>query len=135
MNDIANDTNENITNENIEDNKVKFKKKPTTQVFKTLVPVELLWDFLKANFEFKETYYRINKFLYKKIEYNKNILLFTKSLKKYYHLSKLTYIERTMNYNFFLTILRQICNSHEIKYNSKLVYDKSSYEIEYYIHF
>jgi hypothetical protein len=125
----------NNINENIEDIEAKIKKKRTTQVFKSKVPVELLWDFLKANFEFKDTHYLVNKFLYKKVEYNKNILLFTSSLKEYYHKSKRKYIERTMNYNFFLTILRQLCNSQEIKYTTKLVYDKSSYEIEYYIHF
>ena len=98
-------------------------KPKQNQLFKTEVPIHILWDFLQNNFEDKDTYFIINKFLYKKADYNKNLTAFTESLKEHYNKSKRKYVERTMNYNYFLTIIRQLCNA--------LIYDKSTYEIEY----
>jgi len=114
-----------------ENNDVNIKKQ--NQIFKKEVPINIIWDFMQKNFEDKGTYFLISKFSYKKIDYNKTLSTFTELLKEYYYNSKKKYIERTMNYNYFLTIIRQLCNAHNIKYSSKLVYDKSSYEIEYYI--
>ena len=123
-------------------NKTTNKTKQN-QLFKTEVPLHILWDFLQNNFEDKDTYFIINKFLYKKAasnmttfsykkaDYNKNLTAFTESLKEYYNKSKRKYVERTMNYNYFLTIIRQLCNAHNITFTSKLIYDKSTYEIEY----
>ena len=127
--------NENITNviTNVMIND-KTKSKNQNQLFKTPVPVNLLWDFLQDNFEDKDTYFVVNKFLYKKTDYNKKISTFTDAIKEYYYLSKRKYIDRVMTYNFFLTVIRQLCNAHKITYTSKLVYDKSSYEIEYNIY-
>ena len=39
-----------------------------------------------------------------------------------------------MNYNYFLTVIRQLCNVYNIVYTSKLIYNKSSYEIEYCVY-
>ena len=115
---------------NIDEN-VNEKK---NQLFKKNVPINVIWDFLEENFEDKDTHFIINKFLYKKSDYNKNLTKFTESLKEYYNNSKKKYVERTMNYNFFLTVIRQLCNVYNIVYTSKLIYNKSSYEIEYCIY-
>jgi len=107
------------------------KKNP---IFKNPVPAELLWDFLLNNFDNKDKYVLLNKFLFKKTEYNEHIKTFIMNLKPYYHENKEFYVERELNYNKFMTVIRQICNVLSIAYASKMVYDKSSYEIEYYIY-
>jgi hypothetical protein len=108
--------------------------KKTDQNFKTAVPLQLLWDFLKANFDETDTYFHITTYLFHKMEYNQQLEGFIASLKPYYHNSKLKYIERQINYKGFLTIIRQLCKTHQIKYNTKLMYNKSTYEIEYRIY-
>jgi hypothetical protein len=50
-------------------------------------------------------------------------------------LSKQKYLERKLAYNNFTTILRQICNFCAINYTSVIKYDKSTYNIIYYIYF
>lgn len=114
-------------------NEVLVKKK-IDQNFKTPVPIQLLWDFLKTNFDETDTHFQLTSYLYHKTEYNKNLLVFIASLKPYYHNSKRKYIERQINYKGFLTIIRQLCNAHHIKFSTKLVYNKSMYEIEYSIY-
>jgi len=121
-----------MNNNTISNNNINEKK--NNQIFKKDVPINTVWTFLEENFEDKDTHFIINKFLYKKTDYNKNLYKFIEFLKDYYYVSKKKYIERDMNYKFFVTIMRQICNAYNITYTSKLVYDKSSYEIEYCIY-
>ena len=40
-----------------------------------------------------------------------------------------------MTYTAFTTVLRQICKFNHIKYTTKIRYEKSTYEIVYYICF
>ena len=126
--------NETIMNETIMNETELVIKKKNNQNFKTNIPMNILWDYLRDNFIDTDTHFIINKFLYKKTEYNNSINIFIDSLKDYYYESKRKYIERQMNYKNFLTIIRQICNASNINYTSKLVYDKSSYEIEYSVY-
>ena len=123
------------------------KEKKENQLFKTPVPVHVLWDFLKQHFTETETHILITKYLFHKAEYNDSLALtkptlaltkptlsqFISSLKDHYYLSKRKYIDRPLTYKFFLTLIRQLCNAHHIQYSTKLVYDKSTYEIEYCI--
>lgn len=125
---ILNDT---ILNDTIFDNTIMLKK---NQIFKTLVPKDTIWDFFQINFDDKDTHFVVNNILYKKMVYTNNIISFIETIKPYYYQSKKKYLERIMNYNYFLTIVRQLCNSYNILYSSRLRYDKSSYEIEYYIY-
>ena len=125
---IINDT---IINDTIIDDTIMLKK---NQIFKTLVPKDTIWDFFKINFDDKDTHFVVNNILYKKMVYTNNIISFIETIKPYYYQSKKKYLERIMNYNYFLTIVRQLCNSYNILYSSRLRYDKSSYEIEYYIY-
>ena len=53
----------------------------------------------------------------------------------YYHLSKRKYLDRKLSYNSFITIIRQICNFNNITYTSQIKYDKSTYDIIYFIYF
>ena len=62
-------------------------------------------------------------------------LFLIEECKPYYHLSKRKYLEKKVTYNSFTTVLRQICNYNKIIYTSQIKYDKSKYEIVYYIYF
>jgi hypothetical protein len=120
-----------LDNDTILNNTILVKK---NQIFKTLIPKDTFWDFFQTNFDDKDTHFVVNKVVYRKIEYTNNILSFIETIKPYYYESKKKYLNRPMKYNYFLTIVRQICNSYSIRYSSRLLYDKSTYEIEYYIY-
>ena len=62
------------------------------------------------------------------------IYKFIENCKTYYHKSKLKYLERKLVYKSFITIIRQICNANNIIYTSQIKYDKSTYDIIYYIY-
>jgi hypothetical protein len=103
------------------------------QIFKVIIQPDILWDFLKENGEAVEGYYIFNKSLYKKAVFRETIAPFTQSLDPYYYESKKKYIQRKMDYIKFITVLRQLCNSLGVKYDTQLVYNNSTYEIVYYI--
>ena len=58
----------------------------------------------------------------------------TQLLDVYYYESKKHYVRRKMDYIKFITILRQLCNSIGVKYDTQLMYNNSTYEIVYFIH-
>ena len=70
--------------------------------------------------------------------YKKGILTnvieeFINEIKKYYKKSKMFYVTRKITYKNFLTIIRQLCNLHNIIYTNEIKYDKSTYEIKYQV--
>ena len=81
------------------------------------------------------TEFVITKALFKRAEIHNLIKPFIETIKEHYYLSKQHYIDRQINYNNFITIIRQLCNVNDIKYVSTIVYSKSNYEIEYTIEF
>jgi hypothetical protein len=121
--------------------KIKIKKK--TQVFNKEVSLKCLYELLKdilnkicmidSNNETDINQFVITKALFKRAEIHNLIQPFLESIKEHYYLSKQHYIDRQINYNKFITIIRQLCNVNDIKYVSTIVYSKSNYEIEYTI--
>lgn len=105
------------------------------QIFKEIVPKSFLYDLLEMNCIKTEKYYILNNDSYKKGVYNESIMNFIKMCEPYYHLSKKKYLERKLTYNSFTTIIRQICNSNFVVYSSQIKYNKSKYDIYYYIYF
>jgi hypothetical protein len=103
------------------------------QIFKTTVTPVILWDFLKENGEEDVNHFIFNKVLYKKASFRETITPFIQQIGGNYHESKKHYINRKMDYNKFITVLRQICNSNEIAYTTQMVYNNSTYEIVYFI--
>ena len=103
------------------------------QIFKTIIEPNILWDFIKDNGEEKEDYYIFNKSLYKKAVFRETITPFIQQLEVYYYDSKKYYVRRKMDYIKFITIIRQLCNSIGVKYDTRLVYNNSTYEIVYSI--
>lgn len=106
----------------------------SNQIFKKNVPNELFFNMLNSTCMKNEKHYTFNINAFKKGVFNETIAVFLKECIPYYHISKRKYLERKLTYNSFITILRQICNYNKITYTSKLKYDKSSYEIVYYIY-
>lgn len=64
---------------------------------------------------------------------NNNINNFINYIKPYYKKQKLYYIQRELTYNNLMTIIRHICKFKNIPYRNIIKYDKSKYEIIYYI--
>ena len=107
----------------------------STQIFKNKVPNELFFHFLECVCVKNEKYYLLNNAAFKKGLLNECFPSFYESCKPYYHLSKQKYLEKKDTYKKLTTILRQICNFNKITYTSQIKYDKSSYDIVYYIYF
>lgn len=105
----------------------------TSQIFKKPIPTHTFINILKLNCEKKENCYTFNNVSYKKGVYNNSLVSFINEIKQYYHTSKQTYLTKKLSYNMFTTILRQVCNFHRIPFTSQIKYDKSNYEICYYI--
>lgn len=107
----------------------------SSQIFKECIPNDLLIKLLNDIAIKTEKYYILNYNSYKKGIFNNIIEDFIKQCIPYYHLSKHKYLERKLTYNSFITIIRQICNFNKITYTSQIKYDKSTYNIIYYIYF
>ena len=58
---------------------------------------------------------------------------FKHDIKIYYHISKQYYIDRELTFIRFTTIIKQICHLNNIEVITKIIYNKSKYEMEYYI--
>jgi hypothetical protein len=107
----------------------------SNQIFKKNVPNDLFFQLLDEICIKNEKFYIFNNDSYKKGVFNQSINNFLESCKPCYHISKQKYIERKLTYNSFTTILRQICKYNKINFTSQIKYDKSTYDIVYYIYF
>jgi len=105
-----------------------------SQLFKKKYPKELLLDLLCKICVLNKNFYVLNKISFKKIEFEDLLNPFLDSLKEYYYESKQFYLSRKQNYNSFITIIRQICRHNEINYTSKILYNRSIYEIVYNVY-
>jgi hypothetical protein len=105
----------------------------SSQIFCIIPEKNILYDFLELYATKKENVYIYNKYAYKKAEYNKYIDTFCDKIKKCYFDSKKFYVTRTHSYKTIATILRQICRHNNIQFKSKIKYNKSKHEMEYYI--
>lgn len=105
------------------------------QIFKERIPPDILFELLNEICVKNEKYFIFNSISYKKGIFTEKINNFLNICKEYYFISKQKYLDRKMSYNNFMTVVRQICNLNNIVYTSKIKYNKSLYEIEYYIYY
>jgi hypothetical protein len=105
------------------------------QIFKDKIPSKNLFDLLDELCIKNERYFIFNNISYKKGVFTEKITEFLNACKPYYFTSKQKYLDRKITYNNFMTVVRQICNLNNIVYASKIKYNKSLYEIEYYIYY
>jgi len=103
------------------------------QIFRKLVPPELLFDVLEKICLKTDKYYLVDHNAYKKFMYLGLNHEFKANLIGYYHDSKRFYLTRELNYNSFINILRQICKSNQMMFTSHIRYMESKYCIEYLI--
>ena len=103
------------------------------QIFKKQISNDLLLNLLKSICTSNDKYYIFNNNSFKKGIFTEEIPNFINNCKEYYHNSKQKYLEKKITYNTFTTILRQICNFNKIVYTTQIKYDKSVYNIYYYI--
>jgi hypothetical protein len=107
----------------------------SSQIFKKLIPNNLLISLLDDIAIKSENCYVLNNNSFKKGIFNNSINKFIDDCKPYYFISKQKYLERKLSYNTFITIIRQICKHNKITYTSQIKYDRSTYDIIYYIYF
>ena len=107
----------------------------STQIFKNQIPNNILFDLLDKICLKNEKYYTFNIESFKKGVYSEEIQNFLITCIPYYYLSKRKYLEKKLTNNSFVTILRQICNFNKITYTSQIKYNKSTYDIVYYIYY
>ena len=111
------------------------------QIFKNEVPSKILFDLLEKISMKTTKYYYIDYNSFKKFVYAtdedaiKGILesIFIEEIRPFYYESKQHYLNRKMTYNSFVNVVRQICKKSHIPFTSKIRYNKSSYNIDYYI--
>ena len=105
-----------------------------SQIFKKAVPLHVLYDLLDLYSHNNVKYYLVNDIFYKKLKFDNVLEKFLQTIKPYYYDSKRFYVERDMSYVRFTTIIRQICKFHKLHFSSKILYDRSKYNINYYIY-
>lgn len=112
------------------------------KLFKTKIPTELFYNFIKK-IAYKipnYNYYLIDVSAYKKATYCDEhqttpslLQQFCNDLIPYYCKDKHFFLMRKMSYNNLNTILRQVCRHNNIECKPTRKYDKSKTQIVYYI--
>jgi hypothetical protein len=105
------------------------------QIFRKEVPNEILFGLLEKICFKNDKYYLIDMNAYRKMMFRGYHVDFCDSLKEYYNLSKLFYLERKMVYNSFTNIVRQICKLNNIMFTSQIKYNESKYNIDFYVYY
>jgi hypothetical protein len=104
-----------------------------SKYFKSVIPAENLFGLLKSICSTENNEYMLNYCSYKAGMFNNVIAPFMESCLPYYLVNKQVYITRPLTYKSFLTVVRHICKTNSINYRHKIKYNKSEYEIVYYI--
>lgn len=104
-----------------------------SQIFRKSFDKQQFLDLIVKYSEKRKNQYIFNNVSYKKAVFNDDIQPFIEYLKDYYYNAKKFYVERKMNYKYFMTIVRQICKYHCIPFNPSIKYSNSTYEIQYSI--
>ena len=107
----------------------------STQVFRKILPTDILFSLLERICLKTDKYYLIDLNAYRKMLFYNYHTDFLNILREYYHIGKYNYIERKLTYNYFITIVRQICKASIIMYSSTIKYNESNYNINYMIYF
>ena len=108
----------------------------SSQIFKKKIPIDLLFNLLDIICIKNDKYFTFNNTSYKKGIFNNEIQKFIELCKEYYHNSKKNKdLDKKLTYNSLTTVIRQICNFNKIVYTSHIKFDKSTYNIIYFIYY
>ena len=105
------------------------------QVLKKNIPVQMLYELLEKICIKKEKYYLFDNNAFRKMTFYNLYGDFEKQIIDYYHISKQHYVTRKLTYLSITNIIRQICKSNNTIYTSKMNYNESKYNIDYYVYF
>lgn len=103
------------------------------QIFRKDIPREYLFDLLEQICLKTDYYYVIDDNSYRKLLFYELDKKLINDMMDYYHTSKQFYITRKMTYKSFTNILRHICKNVNVIFTSQMKYNKSNYNIVYYI--
>ena len=92
----------------------------SSQIIKNKIPYEILYDFLEQICTKQKKFYIIDDISFKKAMYNNLLTEFYDNIKPFYFNSKKYYLEREKTYNYFTTIIRQICKKNTYHLHLKL---------------
>lgn len=108
-----------------------------SQVFKKPIPKSILFHFLeRIGCQKTDKCYIVDITAFKRAIYNNDLEMFIQSIKEYYYMSKLHYIDMThASYNRFNTIIRQLCKCNNVTFSKNIKYDKSTYSVVYNVHY
>jgi hypothetical protein len=108
-----------------------------SQIFNSEIPLEFLLNYLQLTCQYNNIY---NTYIYDYISYKKSLfknlnIEFLNNCKPYYKNNKKKYTDiNNISFNGIITIIRQICNYHNIKYKKDNIYIKSKAYIYYHIY-
>jgi hypothetical protein len=105
------------------------------QIFRENPPISLLFDLLERVSLKTDKYYLVDNNTYKKVLFHKYETQFLEGLMPYYQESKKFYVTRKFTYNSFMNIIRQMCKSNIVMFNSSIKYNESKYNIDYFVYF
>jgi hypothetical protein len=107
----------------------------SSNLFILKIPKDFLFELFEKICIKTDKYYLFDLNAFKKMVFYEYYEEFKKKIKPYYKVNKQFYIERKLLYSSFTNIIRQICKSNNIMYTSKIKYNESVYNIDYYIYF
>ena len=105
------------------------------QIFRENVPINLLNNLLEKVCLKTEKYYLIDNNAFRKLVFHKHHENFLDTILPFYQESKKFYVTRKFTYNSFVNIVRQICKSNDVMFTSKIKYNESKYNIDYFIYY
>ena len=103
-------------------------------LFKKHIPIEMLYDLLDKICIKNPKYYIMDFNAYRLLQYHELYEPFVATILAYYQPSKQYYLTRTLTYNSFITVVRQICKINLIEFSNRFNYQNSLYNIDYYIY-
>ena len=105
------------------------------QIFRENVPINILNNLLEKICLKTEKYYLIDNNAFRKLVFHKHHEEFLDTILPFYQESKKFYVTRKFTYNSFVNIVRQICKSNGVMFTSKIKYNESKYNIDYFIYY
>ena len=106
------------------------------QIFKYMIPCDYIADFFYdiCDYDEAKNTYIFSNISYKRAKFNNVIDEHMKILNFFYHESKKKYLQNGFTFKGLHTIIRQLCNLYNIKYEKTIKYMFGKYEIIYTIH-
>lgn len=105
------------------------------QIFRENPPIRIIFDILEKVCLKTDKYYLVDNNAYRKMIFHEYHKLLIEELTPYYQVSKKLYITRELTYNSFVNIIRQVCKSNAVMFNSSIKYNESKYNIDYFIYY